>query len=345
MSAIYAVGDVHGQRAKLAEAHALIERDRAAHGAAGAPVVHLGDLVDRGPDSRGVIEDLIAGQAEGRPWIVLRGNHDAMFARFLHDPADPDPRLFRELTWWHERLGGAETLRSYGVRGVGLKPIAWVHREALAAVPQAHRDWIEALPLWHEAETEEGPVLFVHAGIRPGVPLAAQDEEDLIWIRHGFTDDPTPHPWLVVHGHTALEAPTHFGNRIDLDSGAGYGGPLTAAVFEGRRAYVLTPQGPRAAHRLSPGLPRQPERRLQRVAAPDVVGQDQHQPRVERAAPFGVQPRMGGQERGVEPVRILEVGLGHEAHAPSSTAFIAAATVAASASRQRAATTWSGRTR
>ena len=235
----YAIGDVHGQREKLARAHERIEADRARVGDEGSLVVHLGDLVDRGPDSAGVIADVIEGTLAGRPWISLLGNHDRMFRAFLDAPREPDLRLRAELSWLHPNLGGTMTLASYGVEGAGRRPIEEVHAEAVERVPAAHRAFLAGMPLW----SERGEVLFVHAGILPDMPLELQEEDDLVWIRDGFLDDPMPHPWLVVHGHTVVEAPTHFGNRVDLDSGAAYGGPLTAAVFEGRDAWVLTDDG------------------------------------------------------------------------------------------------------
>ena len=235
----YAIGDVHGQRALLARAHERIEADRARTGDAEAPVVHLGDLVDRGPDSRGVLADLIAGTEAGRPWIALLGNHDRMFRAFLDDPHAPDSRLHPDYTWLHRALGGTATLASYGVRDADLRPIEEVHAEAVTKVPQAHRAFLASLPLW----VERGETLFVHAGILPDMPLHLQEEDDLVWIRRGFLEDPHPHPWLVVHGHTTIDEATHFGNRVDLDSGAGHGHHLTAAVFEGREGWVLTDDG------------------------------------------------------------------------------------------------------
>ena len=235
----YAIGDVHGHRAKLAAAHERIEADRARTGDADAPVIHLGDLVDRGPDSAGVISDVIAGVEAGRPWITVLGNHDRMFRAFLDAPNEPDMRLREELSWLHPNLGGATTLASYGVDGAGRRPVEEVHAEAVARVPRAHRDFLAGLPLF----VERGPLLLVHAGILPDMPLELQEEDDLVWIRRPFLDHTGPHPWLVVHGHTPIEEPTHFGNRVDLDSAAAFGGPLTAAVFEGRDAWVLTDDG------------------------------------------------------------------------------------------------------
>ncbi len=243
---IYAIADVHGHPAKLDLAHELIAADRAREGAPDAPVVHLGDLCDRGPDSRGVIERLLSGQGRGEPWIVLLGNHDRMFRNFVANGEAQDPGLRRDATWLHAALGGTETLRSYGVEPAG-RPLEQVQQDARAAVPREHVDFLDALPLWHEA----GELLFVHAGIRPGVPLEKQTEHDLVWIRDGFLDYPRPHPWLVVHGHTALPEPAHFGNRVDLDGGAAFGNPLAAAVFEGREVFLLGPEGRRA---LRPGF-------------------------------------------------------------------------------------------
>ena len=108
-----------------------------------------------------------------------------------------------------------------------------------AAVPAAHLDFLDSRPLW----VARGALLFVHAGIAPGVALEAQTEDDLIWIRDPFLNHARPHPWLVVHGHSAVEVPEHRGNRVNLDGGAGYGRMLHPAVFEGRDAWLLTETG------------------------------------------------------------------------------------------------------
>lgn len=233
----YAIGDIHGHLDKLRAAHDLIARDAAQHGA--APVVHLGDLVDRGPDSAGVIGFLMAGQAAGQDWHVLRGNHDRMFLGFLADPAGRDAGLRSDLDYMHPKIGGAPTLASYGLHAPADRARALVHAEAVQAVPQAQRDWLASRP----ALIARGPWLFVHAGIRPGIAPADQTETDLLWIREPFLSDPRDHGALVVHGHTALDAPQHYGNRLNLDSGAGYGRPLTAVALEGTEVFVLTPAG------------------------------------------------------------------------------------------------------
>lgn len=233
----YAIGDIHGHLDLLKAVHDLIARDMALFGA--APTVHVGDLVDRGPNSRGVIDYLSAGQAAGEDWIVLKGNHDRMFTRFLRDPHEPEPGLREALSWLHPRLGGAETLASYGIRAAGDRPIAPVHAEALEAVPQAHRDFIDRNPTWHRI----GDTLFVHAGIRPGIPVEDQEETDLVWIRAPFLEFEGSYGPLVVHGHTAIDTPTHYGNRVNIDSSAAYGGPLSAIVIEEDRVFHLTADG------------------------------------------------------------------------------------------------------
>ncbi len=235
----YAIGDIHGHRDKLAAAHDLVAQDRARTGDDEAPVVHLGDLVDRGPDSAGVIDDLIAGIEAGERWIALLGNHDRMLREFLKDETWQDPGLRPDLHWLNPRLGGDATLRSYGVEDVSQHDLAEIRAQALGLVPAAHRDFLDTLPLTYE----RAGALYVHAGIRPGRSLVEQTETDLVWIRHGFLEDRRDHGWLVVHGHTALERPRHFGNRVDLDSGAGHGGPLTAAVIEDGEVWVLTRSG------------------------------------------------------------------------------------------------------
>jgi len=231
MQPIYAIGDIHGQLDMLHDALAKVEAD----GGPDARVVFLGDYVDRGPDSRGVLEMLIEGRRAGRNWVVLKGNHDQMLARFLQVGEIACQRLPITLSWLHERLGGRETLASYGVDVSDSHRIFQVLERARASVPQEHVEFIDSLPVFHQ----EGDLLFVHAGIRPGLPMAQQAEDDLIWIRHEFLDYAGPHPWLVVHGHTPADRAEHRGNRINLDAGAGYGRPLATAVFEGRDCWLL----------------------------------------------------------------------------------------------------------
>ena len=236
---IYAIGDIHGHLAKLREAHDLIAEDRGATGDPAAEVVHVGDLVDRGPDSRGVIDFLIDGMARGEPWVALKGNHDRMFEGFLGDPDHYDPGLRAGLHWTDPRLGGGETLLSYGVAGAGERMLFDLHDDAVQAVPEAHRRFVRDLALMHRVEG----IVFVHAGLRPGVPLDQQAEDDLLWIRREFLEDTRDHGGLVVHGHTPVDAVTHYGNRLNLDTGAGYGRPLSVVVIEDGAVWQLTTAG------------------------------------------------------------------------------------------------------
>ena len=234
----YAVGDIHGQFDELRRVHALIAADRRRTGE-DAPVVHLGDLVDRGPASREVIDYLRHGPTDGTRWITIRGNHDFMFRLFLDDPDLADPGLNPAYTWLHDRLGGRDTLASYWVDTSEDRPIPDIWAEAQARVPAAHRVFLDNLPVLHRTEG----AVFVHAGIRPGVPLIAQEPTDLMWIRKGWLDGDSHDGPLVVHGHTVVDTPTHYGHRLNLDAGAGYGAPLAVAFVEGRDAWALTEDG------------------------------------------------------------------------------------------------------
>jgi len=233
----YAIGDIHGHLDLLHRAHDLIAADSARRGT--APVVHVGDLVDRGPNSAGVIDHLLAGIDRGENWIVLKGNHDRMFTIFMSDPHAQDPGLRADLGWLHPRIGGSATLHSYGVRSPGDRPLAAVHADAVAAVPAAHIAFLNARPVMFQ----RGEAVFVHAGIRPFIPLDQQTETDLVWIREPFLSEPASHGPLIVHGHTAIPEAKHYGNRLNIDSSAAYGGPLSAVVIEGQKAWLLTDQG------------------------------------------------------------------------------------------------------
>ena len=232
---VYAIGDVHGHLDKLEDAIFQIDKD----GGADAKVVFLGDLVDRGPDSQGVVEFVLFRLEQGRNWRVLTGNHDRMFRLFLEPVPRADHCLRSDLTWLHPRLGGAETLASYGVNVADLSSVDEIHAAARATVPQTHLKFLSELPYHHL----DGDVLFVHAGVRPDVPLTAQTDDDLCWIRDPFLSYRKPHPWLVVHGHTPEEHPTHHGNRVCLDTGAGYGHKLSVGVFEDGDVFSLTSKG------------------------------------------------------------------------------------------------------
>lgn len=235
---IYAVGDIHGQLDMLRGVHAAILADLEASPCESWATLHIGDYVDRGPDSRGVIEYLVARAEAGAPDINLLGNHDRMFRRFLEKPGGRDPMLRRELHWLHPRLGGLATLRSYGLETpeeIGWEDEALWRAPAKAAVPAAHLAFLAGLrDCFHW-----GGWFFAHAGVSPGLSLAMQDEDDLIWIREPFLKSRRDHGAVVVHGHTPVEEVEDHGNRIAIDTGAGYGGPLTCLVLEGEGARIL----------------------------------------------------------------------------------------------------------
>jgi len=232
---IYAIGDIHGQHDELLRVLSLIEAD----GGPDAEIVFLGDYPDRGPAPAAVIDTLIAGKAAGKPWHCIKGNHDRMFSWFLQDYPQHDAYLPIYMYWLHERVGGDTTLASYGVDVKETDRQLEAHARARTAVPQSHIDFLNTLALSHETDHH----FFAHAGIRPGVALSDQSEQDLLWIRKEFHQDTRDHGKLIVHGHTPVKEATHYGNRVNLDAGAGYGKSLAVAVFEERECWALTDQG------------------------------------------------------------------------------------------------------
>jgi serine/threonine protein phosphatase 1 len=214
---VYAVGDVHGCLEKLTALHALIAADLAARPIAGPLLVHLGDLVDRGLDSAGVVALLSAGPPiRGLPTINLMGNHEQMMLSALV-ASDAGPAGL-----WMQN-GGEAALRSWAVP-LGTVPTTWMEH-----IPAEHLLFLRDLALTHRI----GPYFFVHAGVRPGVPLARQAPHDLLWIREPFLSFAGDFGAVVVHGHTPRPEPELRGNRIGIDTAAVLGGALTCAVLEG----------------------------------------------------------------------------------------------------------------
>jgi serine/threonine protein phosphatase 1 len=220
---LYAIGDIHGCDRDLGEAHGKIATDLAARPVDDHRIIHVGDYVDRGPNSAAVIGRLVKMTAADTRVICLKGNHDQLLADFLADATTGGVFLAN---------GGGETLASYGVAR-GRFPIwenlAALSREFAKRMPATHRSFIEGLPLC----VRFGDYFFCHAGIRPGVPLDRQDPEDLIWIRDEFLTDDSDHGVVVVHGHTPMPVPEVRLNRINIDTGLVYGGSLTCLVLEG----------------------------------------------------------------------------------------------------------------
>ncbi len=208
----YAIGDIHGRLDLLERLLAQVEADAAARGAA-AEVVFTGDYVDRGPASRGVVARIMAGPRRAADrFIPLRGNHDDLFVT-----AVTRGNVVPEWAW---------TLYTHTVESYGLTVGALAGRDAEL---RRHAAYLAALPLTHD----DGTFLFVHAGIRPGVPLDRQDPEDLTWIREDFLAFEGRLPRRVVHGHTIMgDRPVVTRNRISIDTGAYRSGILTAAVLD-----------------------------------------------------------------------------------------------------------------
>ena len=246
---IYAIGDIHGDLDQLRAIHSFIDADITTQLAVDPVIIHIGDLVDRRPDSKGVIDHLMTGSNAGKPWVVLRGNHDRLFTMFLKDPHAADPILRPDYTWLHPRMGGRETLASYGVEYSDDKSLEHLQTEALAAVPDSHLAYLENLPNVWQSDTH----FFCHAGVKPGVPLDDQIEDDLIWVRKPFHISTENYAKVIVHGHTPIDDVTHYGNRINIDTGAAYGKRLSAIVLDETGVWQVTASGRREILHLPPG--------------------------------------------------------------------------------------------
>jgi len=220
---IYAIGDVHGCDDRLAMLHQMIAGDLAARPLATATLLHLGDYIDRGEASAAVLERLRRGPpAPGLGVVNLIGNHEAMLLEAL-DTGDAEAAL----QWLGN--GGAETLASWGLSR-RTRPRDWPR-----AIPAEHVALLRELKVCHVA----GGYVFVHAGLRPGVPLERQSRHDMLWIREPFLSWQGKHPFVVVHGHTPEHDVSVRPNRIGIDTGAVMGGVLTCVMLEGDRMGFL----------------------------------------------------------------------------------------------------------
>lgn len=227
---IYAIGDVHGCIDELKAAERQIAADIRATGRAGL-VILLGDYVDRGPSSRHVLEHLIKPSEFDLKRIPLCGNHDDIFCKFLGKPD-----LYSE--WLG--LGGEQTLISYGIDLHRLNSRRKGRTTKLSTlleevVPASHRQFLADLPVYLKI----GELVFVHAGLKPGVPLDEQNDEDMLWIREPFLSEGPRLPLLVIHGHTPRSDPDFGPGRIGIDTGAYYSGRLTVLKIDQGRASVL----------------------------------------------------------------------------------------------------------
>ncbi|MEN3952117.1 metallophosphoesterase family protein [Iodidimonas sp. SYSU 1G8] len=239
---VYAIGDIHGRADLLQQVLVRIEDHAARYAGFRKVLITLGDYVDRGPDSRAVIERLLSPPPDFET-IHLMGNHEDLMLRFLSQPADG-------AVWFQN--GGLATMESYGAPLEG----GWVIDEAkqirdrLAAVlPPEHLAFLRGL----RAQHAEGDYLFVHAGVRPGVPLGRQDQDDLMWIRDEFLRSTRDHGKVVVHGHSVAFKPEEYPSaerpsRIGIDTGAYATNRLTCLALVGAmRSWIYTEPDPRFA--------------------------------------------------------------------------------------------------
>jgi serine/threonine protein phosphatase 1 len=226
---IYAVGDLHGRVDLLDRLLKHIDDDLASFPAQRAIQVFLGDYVDRGPDSRFVLDRLVA-RSLTHEVVCLKGNHELFLLNFFHKPG--------ELAHWRQ-YGGLDTLMSYGVVppfNPTAEQLAAVSAGLYKAMPAAHRDFLNRL----ETTFTCGDYLFVHAGVRPRVALAQQREEDLLWIREEFLQYEQDFEKIIVHGHTPVTLADIHSNRINIDTGAYATGLLTCLILEGDKRWFIS---------------------------------------------------------------------------------------------------------
>jgi len=226
---IYAIGDVHGRLDLLESLYDRIGEDNRTRGAAETEIILLGDLIDRGPDSAGVVRWAMRTDPSFAQLVTLKGNHEASLNAVLAG----------DLTWLESwlRYGGTEALKSWGVdAGVIAEGTPdQIAAAARAAVSVYERHWLASLPVCRQV----GDYYFVHAGVRPGVAIEEQQEADLLWIRGEFLDHSGDHGPVVVHGHSISERVEERTNRIGIDTGAYFSDRLTAIGIEGGKRWYL----------------------------------------------------------------------------------------------------------
>jgi serine/threonine protein phosphatase 1 len=219
---IYAIGDIHGRSDLLNQIFKVIDADLTNSPPQQAFEVYLGDYVDRGPDSSGVL-DLLIARSRVRQTVCLKGNHEAFMLDVLREP--------KKIGDWRQ-YGGLTTMMSYGLRP-SMNPSAEEQVELVdalkAALPPEHVPFLQSL----RSSFTCGDYYFVHAGVKPGVPLEAQRDEDLLWIREEFLSCEDHFGRYVVHGHTPVPVPDIRANRINIDTGAYATGNLTLLSVQG----------------------------------------------------------------------------------------------------------------
>ena len=223
---VYAVGDIHGRADLVERLHLRMRLDAADAPETRCIVVYLGDYIDRGLDSRGVLDAVAGGPGPEFDAIHLKGNHEDFLLRFLDNPSGAHVWLAN---------GGVSTIRSYGVRPELSASASDLRDRFAGALPDRHRRFLSSLRL----SATVGDYFFVHAGVRPGVALDAQDPDDMLWIRDEFLSAAGDFGKVVVHGHTPTSEPAFEGTRIGIDTMAWASGRLTCLVLHGTAQGVL----------------------------------------------------------------------------------------------------------
>jgi serine/threonine protein phosphatase 1 len=217
----YAIGDIHGRADLLAELHGIIAKDLMSFSGA-STIIYLGDYVDRGSDTKGVLDQLISSTI-GTTRVFLMGNHEEMLLEFLEHPKKAQRWL---------AMGGVEAASSYGVSGTDVRRVA---TELAAAMPRTHLGFLRGLQVSYSADQ----FFFCHAGVRPGVTLAKQDARDLLWIKGDFLNSDEMFEKIVVHGHSPVDEVDIRPNRINVDTRAYASGRLSCVVLDGSSVRVL----------------------------------------------------------------------------------------------------------
>jgi len=226
---IYCIGDIHGRADLLETLHNQIQIDAKNHKGKNI-IVYLGDYIDRGEQSCQVIETLLSNPLKNFDFVYLRGNHERAMLDFINFPGAAAAWL---------TFGGKEALKSYGIPLThipSMQHVGEIAQQLDDTLPDTHREFLTetCVDSW-----QCGSYYFVHAGIRPGVPLEQQTQEDKLWIRDEFLGSTISHGTIVVHGHSITQVPELLPNRIGIDTGAYATGVLTCLVLEGKEQRLI----------------------------------------------------------------------------------------------------------